>query len=591
MSYFKLHVLTIIAVLFLCSSNGTATASCLASFREIKFPDGSARVKNYVCQTEDTAKPEIRVEFDRLSEAAAGSLVQGTPDPDLERAFGNVRVVQNAVGAEAKKIFDEFGIKETVGEGYCFSFLVSAAAGGTQYEASGACQEQRTLWSLTSSVGEMPLVADIKKYQTSSDWPEGYNFFYSDYPDCSSAPIYCTFIWRAARPADIVNFDQNKIAYDQILGLPTGPPEWLKTPEEIAEWKKTQDTLEYDRKRYFALINYLTQGHWPDDFLIVTGTVGTGECSDYGLGLSLHVRQLILDVAFIQNVSDSPVSIDGLLGTEGASTQLRPVTRGATAIKGERVALTEGQIQPGEIIAVPLAISFVIEDSLKEMFGDQRDAEKTFKQIRADKAGTVFQTRPGEPTIRKHRESFGPPKIPKPATYAFGPELRLTGLVMDGKSIIFDQASRNFMRLTSYEEGASCPYLYAWDDGHKTWVRHGKIIHAANSKDKETTEKITFSGFRSKFRLAEEELEVSYIDSVKLEVELGDGTGITLRPSVAPMSSQDRRYATIRAGQTIEFSFELPPTINAAAVKQSTLAVTGYYQPYSSMMMARQSVR
>jgi hypothetical protein len=478
----------------LCSSNGTATASCLASFREIKFPDGSARVKNYVCQTEDTAKPEIRVEFDRLSEAAAGSLVQGTPDPDLERAFGNVRVVQNAVAAGAKKIFDEFGIKKMGGEGSCFSFLVSAAAGGTQYEggetryeASGACQEQRTFWSLSSSVGEMPLVADLKQYERSSDWPEGYNFFYGD---CFSEPIGCTLLWRAARPADIVNFDQNKIAYEQMFGLAAGTPEGL-TPEQIAEWNNEEDKLEYNRKRYFALSNYLTHGDWPSDFLIITGSFE--DCSS---GFSLYVRQLILDVAFIQNVSESPVSIDGLLGTEAASTQLRPVTPGATAIKGERVALTEGQIQPGETIAVPLAISVVVEDSLKEMFGDQRNADKTFKQIRAAKPGTVFQTSSGESTIRKARESFGPPKIPKPATYAFGPELRLTGLVMDGKSIIFDQASRNFMRLTSYEEGASCPYLYAWDDGHRAWVRHGKIIHAANSKDKKTTEKITFSGFR-----------------------------------------------------------------------------------------------
>jgi hypothetical protein len=66
---------------------------------------------------------------------------------------------------------------------------------------------------------------------------------------------------------------------------------------------------------------------------------------------------------------------------------------------------------------------------------------------------------------------------------------------------------------------------------------------------------------------------------------------MTLHPSVALTSSQDRRYATLRAGQTIEFSFELPPTIKATDVKQSTLAVSGYYLSYSSMMMVRQSDR
>ena len=144
------------------------------------------------------------------------------------------------------------------------------------------------------------------------------------------------------------------------------------------------------------------------------------------------------------------------------------------------------------------------------------------------------------------------------------------------------------MQLTAGEGYGSCPYLYAWDDGEHAWVRHGKVIDKANSKDKEMTETKTFSGFRSKFRLAEEELEVSYIDHVKLEVELKDGTGITLKPNFEPMAEQDARYATIKAGDKIEFSFALPPIIKAEDVKQSTLAVTGYYRRYSDLLMAKQ---
>ena len=59
---------------------------------------------------------------------------------------------------------------------------------------------------------------------------------------------------------------------------------------------------------------------------------------------------------------------------------------------------------------------------------------------------------------------------------------------MDGKSIVFDQASRNFMQLTSFSEAGSCPYLYSWDDRHNAWVRHGKVIHEANDKDKDRDE-------------------------------------------------------------------------------------------------------
>ena len=144
------------------------------------------------------------------------------------------------------------------------------------------------------------------------------------------------------------------------------------------------------------------------------------------------------------------------------------------------------------------------------------------------------------------------------------------------------------MQLASFSEEGSCPYLYSWDDGHNTWVYHGKVIHVANGKGKEVTERKTFNGLRSKFRLGEEELEVSYIDYVKLEVELNDGTRMTLRSDFAAMSAQDERYATIKAGDRLEFSFALPQTLKPEDVKQSTLVVTGYYRRYSDLLMARQ---
>src|SRR5262245_33823952 len=123
-----------IALLFASATISPAGAQCVASFREIKFADGSARVKNYVCKSEGAAKPDIRVEFDRLSEAAAGNLIQGEPYPELDKAFGKVRIVNNAVAAEAKKLFDQFGVKSL--EETCYAFQVASAAGGKGYESN-----------------------------------------------------------------------------------------------------------------------------------------------------------------------------------------------------------------------------------------------------------------------------------------------------------------------------------------------------------------------------------------------------------------------------------------------------------------------
>ena len=153
------------------------------------------------------------------------------------------------------------------------------------------------------------------------------------------------------------------------------------------------------------------------------------ECGG-GIDFSMHIRQMIFDVAFIQNISDKPISIDGLLGSEVPATGLRPAGSKASSAVGQ-IALSSGEIKPGETIAVPLAISFIMADSLKQPFENAAGAAKTFKAIQAAKPGTVFELKDEDAdppaVIRKTRESFGPPTTPKPALYAFGPELQLTG--------------------------------------------------------------------------------------------------------------------------------------------------------------------
>jgi hypothetical protein len=587
-----------LALLLLSAVGSSASAQCVASFREIKFADGSARVKNYVCNTEGAAKPDIRVEFDRLSEAAAGNLIQGELYPELDKAFGKVRLVNNAVAVEAKKLFDQFGVKSL--EETCYAFQVASAAGGKGYEsnADNNCGK-RAMWFITFPDREdlttlnFPLPADVAYYQANSDWPHGYSFFYKggEYCEGDTSLIYCTLIWRPANAADIANYDANLAAYDKALGLDDYTPEQAEQDVESGESADVADETDASTdiwasapKRYFSLVNYLTRDGFPADFLFISGAAS--ECGG-GVDFSIHIRQMVLDVAFIQNISSKPVSIDGLLGSEATANNLRAA---ATAGASGPLALASGEIKPGETVAVPLAISFVMADSLKNEFENSAEAAKTYKRIQSAPSVIELKDDTVDPpvVVKKARDSFGPPTAPKPATYFYGPEIALKGLVVGGKQIVFDQASRNFMQLTAGEGYGSCPYLYSWDDGDKAWVRHGKVIDDANSKDKEMTETKTFPGFRGKFRLAEEELEVSYIDRVKLEVELKDGGGMTLKPNFAATAEQDARYATIKAGDRIEFSFALPPTVKADDVKQSTLAVTGFYRRYSDLLMAKQ---
>ena len=380
-----------LSLLLLCGTSSAATAQCVASFREIKFADGSARVKNYVCKTEGSAKPDIRVEFDRLSEAAAGNLIQGEPYPELDKAFGKVRVIDNAVAAETKKLFDEFGVKSL--EETCYAFQVASAAGGKGYEsnADNNCGK-RAMWYITFPDREnltslqFPLPADVEYYQANSDWPHGYSFFYKggEYCEGDTSPILCTLIWRPAQPEELANYEANRAAYNEALGLDDYTPE--QAAQDVADGEsadlsgETEDTDIWANapKRYFSLVNYLTREGFPGDFMFITGEAS--ECGG-GVDFAIHIRQMVLDVAFIQNISKQPVSIEALLGSEMQATNLRAAAASGGA---DRIALAAGEIKPGETVAVPLAISFVMSDSLKSQFADSAGAAKTFERIEFD---------------------------------------------------------------------------------------------------------------------------------------------------------------------------------------------------------------
>jgi hypothetical protein len=565
---------------------GEASAQCLPSLREVKYADGSARLKDYVCKLADSAGPQLRIEFDRLSEAAAGSLVEQSPYPDMQSSFQSVRLFDNAVDAEAKALFDKFGTKEA--RDGCFDFSVKVAAGGKNYAVKDPYKNcgQRTLWYFRSPEKEaeasdivLPEPEDNKYIKRHLDWPSGYQYFYRQ---CDPGQaIECTVLWRNAKPADIADYAARRRAYEKSLGIEDQP----------ADPADSQGPA-----KYLSLVAYVLRNGWRDDFQIVSaeGSVDAIDDMCSGFSFTLHTRQLVLDIAMIENLSRDAISIDGLSGTQNSVMEARPETAGKSA-PASPIPIPPIKLGPGQKLVIPLRIGFVMSDSLADLFRDRATAQKSYKQIRSASSGTVFATAGSTdpngakvPPVRKTRDSFGPPTVAMPPLYVYGPEIELRGVVLDGERLDFENASRNFMHLIVAGEYGSCPFLYAYDDRLKAWVDHGKIIDAARSKDKETTQTKTIAGFASKFKISEQELEVSFIDRARLTLSLVDGRNVELAPDKTELVEADGRYAVIKSGQTMEFSFALPDGLKPEDVRQSTLAITGYYQQYSRMQVVEQ---
>jgi hypothetical protein len=566
-----------------------AMAVCVPSTRNISFVDGSAQVKNYVCQLDTASSPQIQVEFDRLSEAVAGSIIEGASYPDVEQSLGDFRIYPNEVLAEAKDLFDNYGTKDV--RETCYGFSVSTGPGpAASYTGKGTtsdpCGERRVLEYLTfpdqQNLTNLTLVLPDDQHQVraSNNWPAGWNFFYYDCP--AKSMIECTILWRSAHASDVADYEDKVRQYESRLGLPDDG--------------KADDSSVRERSpvsgRLVALIRHLTADSWPDNFMIVTGIVPS--CGN-GMEFSLKLRQFILEVAFVKNVSDDTIPIDGLLGTMDSTHALR-VNAKPSGDAGGTIPLQRTDLAPGDTLLIPLKVLFVPAGGAEAIFQqgpspikiDKAFADQQFNAIMAAPAGTIFKESKTDstPPITKIRESFGPPTVPDVAWFLYGPSINMTGVTLNGQRLAIDGSSRNFFNIVAGEGYGSCPFLYSFDSNDSLWVWHGTIIHAASAPEREMTQRIPIAGWRSRFSIREQELEVSYIRHVNLEIALSDDGTLTLEPRVdGAHMIVDGRFV-IKAGRQADFLFDLPDGVTADQVKRSTLIVNGYYRPYSSMVAA-----
>jgi hypothetical protein len=432
-------------------------AVCASGTRDIAFVDGTARVTNVVCQPDGASSPQIQVEFDRLSEAVAGSVIEGFSYPDVEHSLGAFRIYPNEVFTEARDLFDNYGTKDI--SQTCYGLTIGVGPGaGIAYAGKGAtsdpCGERRVLEYLTFPdqhyLTRLALVLPDDQHQvrTSNGWPAGWNFFYYDCP--AKSMIECTVLWRSARASDIADYEDRVRQYESRLGLPG---------DGTAAASSTGERSPVSR-RLIGFIRHLTANGWPENFMIVTGSVPS--CGS-GMEFSLKVRQFILEVALVKNVSDDTIPIDGLLGSIDSTHTLRPNPEKPSGETSTAIPMQRTDLASGETLLIPLRILFVPAGGAEAIFQqgsslitiDKAFADEQFKAIMASPSGTAFNENIG--SITKTRESFGPPTVPDMPWYLYGPAIDLTGLTLAGQRLPIDGAARNFFNVIAGKGYGSCP--------------------------------------------------------------------------------------------------------------------------------------
>lgn len=572
---------------------GQVRAQCLQDAREVKLGAGSVRLVSYLCRAPGAASP-VRIGFYRLSEAAAGSLLSGKPWAEIARLLGKGKLIDTAPGREAANLFRQFGRTETHDD----SFQIRAsAAGGSEAEPIEAGTGAKALTYITypdaEGGGGQPISlpdadATIK---TTSAWGPEFRFYYRNYPQCTAPEaLECAVLWRYLTAEDVVQFEARAKREQEALGLDANPGMTeidgvpVATPSEMATPGAEQ----------LPLIQYLTKDGWPEDFITVVG--GYSICG--GVDFQYFPRKLVVDIAVIENAGAREIALGELLGSTIGGAGLRPEQPARPAAGGALAAITGpvGTLAAGQRVLVPLRLNFVSPDGLLEAFSaTPAEAQNFYAMIAQRPPGSlIVEPREGDPQIwegmapplQKTRESYLPPEAPNVGPYVFGPELALQGLTVDGVRVSLTEESANYLELTASSGGGSCPFLYAFDETARDWINYGKVIDEANAESKRMTQEVKLAGPAFRFRLAEEELEMSMIDRAALILKLRSGQSRVIETADVLLAKAEGRERTIVAGQAVEFSFPMPADVQMADIEETYLSITGYYRRYGSMQLS-----
>jgi hypothetical protein len=547
---------------FMFMGASAAHATCAEDTRRVELDRNNVvRLRSYDCRADEV---RLKVEFHRLSDVAAGLVVARRPSPLLVKTLGSLRIIENSIFKSYMDLLNRFGVTVNLTReeyGTHAELRLDAAGGGGSSEPvrdQVAQNRVRVLTSWASQSSEYPAVDEHNAIRNRTI-PPTVNFHYA--VECrlpgdgnidqrlvglcrgSGAAYVITHFWRPLRAEDVAAFPRRVMAYNHSVGVQHALP------------PKIPRTLQF--------MHYVAGSNWPDDFVIVGATYGqdpTGDCGDVSNSWYFATRDIILDVAVIENAANRPIAISSIVGRLSVDERLR----GAASSGTESLIGLSESLEPGGRLLIPTRINFVAPSGAN---------------AQARSASQDIHRRIGANGLRGNTTAHGFPIF---RHYVYGPELALSALVANGQRIELSRRAANFVDMAMSTESGTCPFLLSRGTEDTDWTEHGKVLHKAPDRAREYTETITVRGFRPYFRLEEREAEVTHIEHAELRVLLTDGATLTLHPDHAMLAQRDGHYLKLYWGDSVEIEFRVPDGIAETDIVESTFNVTGYYERYGA---------
>jgi hypothetical protein len=563
---------SLLAAFFVATSTA-ALADCTEAIRSVRFGEENAiGLRTYLCRPDgQSSNAQVRVEFHRISDVMASVLFNRMGSEVAAKTIGEADVIENEVFKTFMDLLKRFG---TTNDRESLSFSLDGPNGTKiEYITDTAQPSDFKTLGYRYAGSERPFFPAVPEFNAAraKAFPANTSYFYRGV--CRNAFAQCaigaqrvvTNLWRGLTISDIENYPASVRSFNKLLQKTIGraPTSDERVEEVVPSW--------------LSMARYVGGDRLPDDFVILIGdNENDGDCSDQSpvSGPSIGAwdfgywpRKLIVETLLVENTSKEKIAVSALLGNLISEPGLRAVKAPSSSM--DKIALPY-VLEPGKKILIPTKVLFGADD---RFYKDMADLRRTSADIQRRVGTNGFSGQ------SKH-------EVPSLKTYAFGPEISVNGLVIDGDTVSFrGRRSSSWADLYSASDELSCPFLLSWDG--EAWVDHGKILETAQGRSGERSDARIFPGLRNQFRFEEREPELAHIDKAELKILLRSGAVRTLQPSNNLLTARDGAPLELFAGQRVELTFPLPEGISEDEVVTSEIVVTGYYDRYSTLLAQR----
>ena len=328
-----------------CSA--AALADCREDPRETHLGGSVVRLKSFVCREPGNTEDSIKVEFYRLSDTAASIMLQGVPSDTLGDLLGSPKLIETDVARAYGDLLRQFGsVMEPERAEFASFLLETARVAGSEAQSTTAREHfsgnPKVLreWEDSAYFGSMPFPAlEESRLLAKGKIPPGYNFFYSCELDQCPPEKSELVVWRAMTSSDVIDFPKKVRQYNKLFHQ--------KSDHQY------ENTFKQITPRFLKLLDFIAEGKWPHDFIMIYGPEGN-TCGDMGGLLSYYPREILVDFVLVENLAPSGLTLDSLIFQTSTERNLRLSTRFSS---GDRVMPLPSALAPGGKLLVPTKIS------------------------------------------------------------------------------------------------------------------------------------------------------------------------------------------------------------------------------------------